>query len=230
VESPTLSGTDIYYNEDVNIDIMSDNGTITNYGVSNGTMLQTVAIFDDLFPSYITAKRMSDEPFMRNKMYETQKGPSTRKLLFNPWIGGNVPGHMGRLATALTNAMRSSKSSRESVTGDAWIEEVFIAIRWEWLIYPFILLILSLVFLVSTMIKTAGDGGTGVWKTSVMPTLIYGLPQEVREGIASSKTDPSVSKMGVKKVKIRLLPNQGWRVSGQQFTTPGLVERHGTHG
>jgi hypothetical protein len=79
------------------------------------------------------------------------------------------------------------------------------------------------------MIKTAGDGATGVWKTSAMPTLIYGLPQEVREGIESSKIDHSATEMGVRKVKIRLLPHHGWRVSGQQFTTPRLVERVGTH-
>jgi hypothetical protein len=228
-ESPTLNGTDIYYTEDVNINVISDNETIITYGVSNDTMSRTVALIDDIFPSHITAKGISDEPVMRNKLYVTEKGPMTRKLLFNPWIGGNVPGHMERLATGLTNTIRSSKSSRETVTGDAWAEEVFITIQWEWLIYPFILLILSLVFLVSTMIKTAGDGATGVWKTSAMPTLIYGLPQEVREGIESSKIDHSATEMGVRKVKIRLLPHHGWRVSGQQFTTPRLVERVGTH-
>jgi hypothetical protein len=120
-----------------------------------------VAIFDDIFPSHIIAKAMSDEPLTRNKMYVTQKGVVMSKLPFKPWIGGNVPGHMERLATALKNAMRSSKSSRESVTVDEWTKKVSIAVQWEWLAFLLILLILSLVLLVSIMIKTAGDSAIG---------------------------------------------------------------------
>jgi hypothetical protein len=62
--SPTLNGTDIYYNEDINIEVLSTNGISSCYGVSNETMVQTVAMFDDIFPSYVTARSISEEPLM----------------------------------------------------------------------------------------------------------------------------------------------------------------------
>jgi hypothetical protein len=173
-------------------------------------MVQTVAMFDDIFPSYVTARSISEEPLMWNKIHVTQKGPMTRTLLSNPWMANNVTKHMARLATALTNAIRSSRPNEEQMLGDAWRDEIFISVRWAWLIFPFILLILGLVSLVSTMIKTSKDGDIGVWKTSAMPTLIYSLPQDVQRELSSSRTD---DKTEAKKVRIKLLPDEGWRVS-----------------
>jgi len=214
--SPTLNGTDIYYTEDINIVTDPSNGSASIYGVSNDTMSRTVAMFDDVFPSFVIARNASEEPIMRNKMYVIpEKGPITRSLLFNPWmLPSNVSDHMERLATALTNAIRSSRRSNEYVFGEAFETEQYMVIRWEWLSFPFILLTLSLVFLVSTIIKTSGDGATGMWKTSAMPTLIYSLPKETQGQFTSSSTWSS-GKGAPRKTRIKLLPNMGWRVSGQ---------------
>jgi hypothetical protein len=128
--SSTLNGTDIYYNEDMNIEVLSTNGIPYSYGVSNETMVQTVAMFDDIFPSYVTARSISEEPLMWNKIYVTQKGPMTRRLLSNPWMVKNVTEYMARLATALTNAMRSSRPNEKRMLGDTWRDEIFISVRW----------------------------------------------------------------------------------------------------
>jgi hypothetical protein len=184
------------------------------YSANNMTASMGMCTFDDFFPSYYTALRNSTVPQLRFKNYEF--GPYKRKLTFNPWLApNNITRHVERLATAMTNVMRSS-SSREMLLGNAYQRETYVKIRWEWLSFPFTLLILSLVFLVSTIIKTSGDGATGVWKTSAMPTLIYGLPKETQGNFASSTTWSS-GKGAPKKTRIKLLPNMGWRVSGQSY-------------
>ncbi|KAF1845120.1 uncharacterized protein K460DRAFT_376610 [Cucurbitaria berberidis CBS 394.84] len=214
IESTAVNGTDIYYSENINIVPGSIDDTALSYGVSNKTMSETVAVFDDVFPSFVTAHNATEEPLMRNKFYTAKKGPITRRLLYNPWQPPNdVSQHLSRLAIAITNLMRSSSVSSESVAGQAWERQVFVRVRWEWLTFPLLLLTLSLVFLVLTIVKTSGDAGIGLWKTSAMPTLIYSLPKETQSQLASPSTWNS-TQGGGKKVRIRLLPNIGWRVSG----------------
>jgi hypothetical protein len=177
------------------------------YGVNNNTANMVLCQFDDFFPSFYTKLGHSNVPQLRYKQWDA--GPYRRTLKFNPLLApNNLTRHMERLATAMTNVIRSSPS-REMVQGEAYEMENYVKIRWEWLSFPFALLILSLVFLVSTMIKTSGDGSIGLWKTSAMPTLIYSLPKETQTW-GSGKGAP-------KKTRIKLLPDRGWRVSGHSY-------------
>ena len=101
---------------------------------------------------------------------------------------------MERLAIALTNTLRSSNSS-ELVLGKAYYTEAYVSVQWVWLILPISLLFLSLVFLVSTIIKTGREDAAqvGVWKTSAIAALFYGLPDDMQEKITSSADkDPKV--------------------------------------
>jgi hypothetical protein len=199
--------------------------TIANaeYGLNNDTANNVMMIFDDFFPSYYTTLSESDVPQLRHKEYED--GPYRRILPFNPWLApNNITRHVERLATAMTNVIRSS-SSQEMLLGDAYQKENYVKIKWEWLSFPIALLILSLVFLVSTIIRTSRDGEIAVWKTSAMPTLISSLPQDVQKELLPSRIDKSVSR----KVRIKLLPDQGWRVSRQLCASP-TSDRNGHHG
>jgi hypothetical protein len=107
------------------------------------------------------------------------------------------------------------------IPGRAYNMEKFIYINWLWLIFPILLLVLSLVFLVATIVKTSKDTDTGIWKTSAMPALIYSLPNDLQQGLATSVTSRS------KKIRIKLMPKQGWRVSGQvqpaSTAPPGFI-------
>ena len=189
------------------------------FGLSNLTASNIMIGFDDFFPSYYTSIE-GKKPALRYKNY--LDGPSLRELEFNPLQSpNNVTHHMERLATAMTNVMRSSISV-EMISGDALSPESVISIRWEWLSFPFLLLLLSSVFLVSTIIKTSKDTGTGIWKTSVMPVLIYGLPKETQGQFKELSTWNTAK--DTKKIRIRLQPKSGWRVSGQSHlsTSPQL--------
>lgn len=185
------------------------------YYLSNLTASNVMQVFDDYFPSSYTTTSLAASPMMRYKNYAD--GPSNRKVHFNPLLApNNVTRHFERMASAFTNAIRSDPDCYVMVEGQALNKKKFVSISWEWLIFPFALLLLSLAFLVSTIIKTSKNPATGIWKTSAMPTLIYGLPEETRAGLNNSSTWNS-SHGDTKKVRIKLLPNLGWRVSGQSL-------------
>jgi len=196
------------------------NKTTPMYFVSNLTALEAMTLFDDFFPASYTVNNETSEPLMRYRNYDN--GPWTLALDFNPWLApNNLTRHMERLATTMTNVIRSSPS-KEMLKGDAYAVEKYIRVQWAWLIFPVTLLLLSLAFLVSTIIKTSKDTETGVWKTSTMPTLLYGLPEDQRGTFAPGTTWNS-SHNDTKRVRIRLLPNLGWRVSGQSLLKSPLL-------
>ncbi|KAF1829796.1 hypothetical protein BDW02DRAFT_509094 [Decorospora gaudefroyi] len=217
-------GTDVTYGEDINIDIgLSLSGrNISGYGTSNESILPISAGFTDMFPSFTLAMNESDIPKLRYFTWEL--GPARNQILgFNPWLApNNVTRHMERFATAMTNVVRSVGGKGEMVAGDAWKMETFVSVQWAWLTFPLLLLILSFVFLILTMMKTSDKGSIGVWKTSAMPTLIYSLPKETQGQFTKSSTFNSTK--ATKKVRIKLSPNLGWRVSGASHlsTSPQL--------
>lgn len=181
------------------------------YHLDNMTIANTINFFDDFFPSFYTAATPSAKPRVRYRNYNNW--PTSQELIFNPWQApNNISRHMDRLAKAMTNVMRSS-TGKVMLNGKSFEMEKFVSVQWEWLIFPIILLLLTLVFLICTIIKTADDKAAGTWKTSAMPTLIYSLPKETQSQMKSKSTWNSTKE--TKKVRIRLLPNMGWRVSGQ---------------
>ncbi|KAF1936136.1 hypothetical protein EJ02DRAFT_414481 [Clathrospora elynae] len=212
------TGTDFVYTQNVQLQPQTPNpsrsdSTVfnTTYTVDNVTTSRTMVVWDDIFPSFYTAESISAEALLRYKNF--RDGPSTRKLDFNPWQApNNITRHMERLATAFTNVMRSNADSYEMLQGEAYSQEKFVSIHWAWLAFPLLLLALSLVFLVLTIIKTSNNSGVGIWKTSAMPALIYSLPKETQGQFTKSSTWSSAK--DTKKLRIRLLPDMGWRVSG----------------
>jgi hypothetical protein len=219
-ETEVENGTDIFYMENITIkaEDFGVHGELADFGTSNATALAMMQGFTDIFPAYTTHAHKSAPPILRYKTWKTGS-PWHQTLFFNPWVApNNVTKHMERLATALTNVIRSAPTRRD-VEGHAFSKDTFISVRWEWLTFPLLLLVLSFVFLVSTIIKTSKDTETGVWKTSAMPTLIYSLPKEAQAQFADSSTWNSAPE--TKKVRIRLLPRTGWRVSSQsQLSRP----------
>jgi hypothetical protein len=184
------------------------------YQISNYSHSNVMNAFDDFFPSFYTAANIDTKPVLRHMNFAN--GPTVRTMDWNPWLYPyNITHHMERLAVSMTNMIRSSTSIK-MLEGDSYQIEAYVSIQWEWLAFPLALLVLSFVFLVSTIVKTSRDGETGVWKTSAMPTLIYGLPKETQGQFASSSTWSS-GQGAPKKTRIKLLPNMGWRISGQSY-------------
>jgi hypothetical protein len=218
------SGTDNVYLQNISIDLgMTLEGrNISGYGTSNASASSIIGGFKDIFPAFYTSADATVRPIMRWKTWGD--GPAWNRLLnFNPWLApNNVTRHMERLATAMTNVVRSAPS-RTVLEGSSFSKETFIFITWGWLAFPFALLLLSLVFLGLTMVKTSRDGAIGVWKTSAMPTLISSMPRDVQKELSFSRTHGSASRKAPRKIRVKLLPDQGWRVSGRSYTSPKVT-------
>lgn len=199
----------------------------TEYGLSNDTILDFVIALDEIFPSSITVADRTADPFIKIKTNPT-KYTTSQLVRFSPWLApNNVSHHMEEMATALTNVMRSDSNSREFVSGQASAPETYVQVNWAWLSFPLAMLVLCLTFLVATIVKTSRDTteSFGTWKTSAMPALMYSLPKETRQNLTTASTWRSEKSGGAKRVKIRLTPDQGWRVSGHVYTSPILGQR-----
>jgi hypothetical protein len=199
------------------------------FGVSNDTMVDTVIAFDEIFPSVITITEPGATPFLKVRTSFVDRF-AYRAFRFSPWLApNNITYHMERIATALTNVIRSDHGDNEFIAGQAFAPEIYVKVMWAWLTFPLAMLALCILFLVATIIETsrAANNDIGMWKTSAMPTLIYSLPQDVRQDLTTYSTGKSSIADGPSKVKIRLVPNTGWRVSGRACTpaSPTLLRR-----
>ncbi|KAJ4359626.1 uncharacterized protein N0V89_000181 [Didymosphaeria variabile] len=200
------------YAENVSIRVPFDPEEI-NYGMTNETMVLTALAFDDVLPFFSTMVNSSNTPSIRLRYWNSGNIEMIPEI--NPWVPtNNITQHVERLATAVTNLIRSS-SRTKSVSGDAFAKEVYVNVQWAWLTFPLLLLILSLLFLVSTIVRVSrADGEAGIWKNSAMPILIYSLPKDAQQALVSSGALDAGSKTKAKNTRIRLGKKTGWRVSG----------------
>lgn len=224
--APPEEGDYIYtqFNGNISIILPGANSTTIEFGVSNETFGRTAGLFDDMFPSSITAQNLTAPWWWRDRIYAWSHNQLRPVTSDNPWLApNNVTQYLNKLTTSMTNVIRSH-SSHEFIQGRAYNQITFIAVHWEWITFPLVVFFLCLIFLVATMIKTGKhhEAGLGMWKTSAMPTLIYGLPSPVQRDMADPARWGDRSRTQGKKIKIRLLPKQGWRVSDQQHVSPRL--------
>jgi len=216
---PEEEATYTDYLENVTISAPAPDQSFSKYGwgISNDTMLNTVVIFDRIFPAFTTHTNDSETPILRWRLgsFETVW---TRYPDFNPWLlPNNVTHHMERMANSITNAIRSS-SSGEMVYGKAFDNEVYVEVTWAWLTLPLCLLFVSCVFLVSTVIKSATEKGqVSIRKNSAIATLLYGLPDHYQKRLAKTSSG-GTPRTKAKDLRVRLSATRGWRSSGNVFT------------
>ncbi|KAK7185527.1 hypothetical protein PSPO01_08213 [Paraphaeosphaeria sporulosa] len=215
-------GVSLNYNE--NVTIVGEAGH--EYKLDNTTHSNILTIFDDIFPSTYTVINSTDMKLaiLRYMEYKTTAYRS-RSNLYNPFLYKNITMHLDRLATDFTNIIRSTKRSSEMVQGPAFDLVSVVEVRWEWLSLPLSLLGFTLVLMVATILRSSMNQDVGVWKTSAIATLLYGLPDDVRKKVTSVK-DKGTPRANAKRTKIKWLPGTGWRLSGTSVFSPYLKPRH----
>ena len=76
-------------------------------------------------------------------------------------------------------------------TGVAWTNVVYTEVRWLWLIFPATLVLLSMLFLVATMVAS-WQSGLKPWKSFILPVLYTrledGLQEEWKQEFAQGNT------------------------------------------
>jgi hypothetical protein len=212
--------TEFIYSENITINAPSTGSNFSKlgWGLNDNTMINTVVVFDRLFPGFTTAAQNSTSPLLRWRTgHPTQV--RTKPLDYNPWLQPlNMTDHMRRMTIALTNVIRSSTASSEMVQGQAFDEEVYVEVRWAWLSLPIALLLISFVFLVATVVKSGSEKDqVSIRKNSAIATLLYGLPDHYQKRLAKSDSK-GTPRAKAKELKVKLSPTGGWRVSGNLFS------------
>lgn len=209
---PNALGT-VSYLQNITVDPHASNGQVntSSFGLGNDTAVNIVTIFDEFLPSFYTRPKNSSSIWLKHETYKTI--PTLRENSVNPWAApNNLTLHLENLATDMTNRLRNW--GNDTALGKAYSEETFIEVRWEWLTLPITVLVLTLVFLLCTMWRTAIESDrVGVWKNSSIVTLLYGLPDELQWKLTAAqhyKTPHSRAK----ELNVRLLPTKKWRMSG----------------
>jgi hypothetical protein len=84
----------------------------------------------------------------------------------------SFPAIMDRVALSMTNSIRTGPNQTE-VHGSVLVAEQHIEVRWPWMILPAALVLLSVVFLIVSMIlATRRCAG---WKSSALPSFYHGF-------------------------------------------------------
>jgi hypothetical protein len=132
-------------------------------------------------------------------------------LVFNPWQApNNVTAHVGRLAAAFTNVVRNEASANgtERIIGPAWESETFVNIRWPWVSLPLFLLLFSLAFLLTTVLKSTEEQshGIGIWKTSALAILFNGLGEDVQKSVGTGCGMGEI-RARAREIHVKLIPD-----------------------
>jgi hypothetical protein len=217
IPEENVTYTDYLENVTIAAPPTGNNFSAWGWGVNNDTMLNTVIVFDRLFPAFTSVANTSSEPVFRWRTGSPDE-VRTKYLDFNPWLlPNNITYHFERLAQAVTNVIRSSVSN-EYISGQAFDNEVYVEVRWAWLSLPVGLLLISCVFLLATVIKSATEKDqVSIRKNSAIATLLYGLPDHFQKGLAKSNSK-GTPRARAKELKVRLSATRGWRASGDVFS------------
>lgn len=214
------NGTFIEYTQHINLDVSdypqepaAAPRNESGYRLNPSTAFNVANTFSKIFPSFLTTNN-TVRALLR---YDTAKKelPHLREVKRNPWVApNNVTNHMERLARALTDAIRATPSSQDTIEGKTYELETYIEVRWAWLTLPVGLLGFSVIFLAWTMFRTYKESDNlGVWKTSAIATLLYGLPDEMQKKVKTSNAPGQTPKNHAKHLKVKLGPKTGWRAS-----------------
>lgn len=187
------------------------------FQVENITTLTTILMMDEILPAYVTAPndRESSNPSLRwlnGGQFYSQLPPSKAILSTdNPWLPpNNVSRHMERLATAMSVVVRNLQSSGKDLqfaTGIAWKQDTLVQIRWAWISLPVAVLVLSLTFLIGTVVVSSREREeVGIWKTSVIAVLFNGLGDEVQQSVGPN-CSMGVAREKARQLKVRLVPD-----------------------
>jgi hypothetical protein len=186
-----------------------------SFYVSNVTAMQTITLFDEYGPSYVTASNMSSIPQYRwlngGEHYDDFGQQIPMPTTTNPWLPSNmnVSEHLDKWATAIETLIRNTVDENDTlqlVYGRAWDERPSLNVRWQWLVFPLALLAFSLFFVVSVIMKSSRESSSvGIWKNSIIAVLFNGIGNDVEKNLGSNfKMGEAWAK--AEKMHVTLLP------------------------
>jgi hypothetical protein len=177
------------------------------FGLDNVTFLSTSFMMDSVQLAFVTA---ADENTAPTYKYDNVVESRIRSLLATPWLPpNNISDHIQNVATAMTRVLRNTPAvngTMDLVKGTSWESRVHVEIRWAWMTLPVALLLISLVFLLATMVKsTREEKDVGIWKTSALAILFNGLGEDVQRSVGPN-CRMGQARAKARELRVKLLP------------------------
>ena len=123
----------------------------------------------------------------------------------------NLPGIMANITQSISAALRQAEHMNISI-GAAYRSDTYIQVEWYWLIFPSVLLIITLLFLTITIWQTKNDDAIMTWKSSPLPLLFHGLSSQhqtqVKDVLQLSEMENQAKHMKVSLVETE----EGWKL------------------
>lgn len=112
------------------------------------------------------------EEIFNFQVYTDDTSLTYGKLLANT---ESVPAAMDAITDAFSIYLMTSTPNTRRHYGEAFYPEVFVAIRWQWLVFPGLLTILGAFFLGTSLWISRMYRTSFLWKDSLVPLLFHGL-------------------------------------------------------
>ncbi|PMD44555.1 hypothetical protein L207DRAFT_630876 [Hyaloscypha variabilis F] len=127
---------------------------------------------------------------------------------------GALQNFTGDLSIALTNNLRTGIGSA-TVEGTEYYLQTYLLVRWDWLIFPVVLIVAALILLIATIIQSKRRG-TGVWKASSLATL-SALGGEAKGLLGVMNTASALSEAAEEMMVGIEQRGAGWRLDSKQL-------------
>lgn len=177
-------GADMFFEYKKNISIKPPNSNLTFY-VPDDTTLSTIFLFQDFFPSYLTAANTSAIPMLRTRNV-VESPPRHWLYPTNPFASKDgAVDYIANMTKAVTNVIRAYPGTSELFRGSGSVE-TYIKVRWGFFALPLTLVCMTLALLVAVILDHRKHKECGIMKSSVLASMLNGMSDNVRNSFSST--------------------------------------------
>lgn len=124
----------------------------------------------------------------------------------------NYPKSIENLASSMTNNIRQQNDSGSSpFEGVAYKTETYVHVRWAWFAYPATVFVLSLLYLLATIIESR-NRDIPIWKSSTLALLLHGQSMQLSRFDRVPVSTLSEMTEIAKEVEIELMDHEDWKL------------------
>lgn len=157
----------VFFSEETHSDTFGQCSNVTFRATRGGTSNQFTIGCDKL---YAVSRYLED--LFEFQIYTDDTVLTSEQLIAN---SESVSAAMDTITNAFSMYLMTSTANTTRHYGKALYPEVFVIIRWQWLIFPGILTIIGASFLGTSLWISRTHRTSFLWKASLVPLLFHGL-------------------------------------------------------
>lgn len=144
--------------------------------------------------------------YFRDQLCSSENGTRADMLWQLSWVG-NVTDMMTNIASSMTSAMMNNAD--DPLVGIGYSEEVYIRVRWPWLILPAALVLSTMALLILVMVKSSSSRVV-LWKSSLLALMFHGPGLTDEDHISLHKVTQMETR--AKQIQVEMLgPSEEWK-------------------